>query len=132
MARRIEFTKKFKKDLNRLRNNKDKLNKVANVIKMLAEGEDIPVSMKPHKLIGNYAGHLELHIEGDLLLIWLEKNRSWGYYYLPCPPWKSFRTFQEVRFRDAGVARVEGRFCSQWSKKIALTSSKPFPSWQRL
>lgn len=74
MARRIEFTKKFKKDLNRLRNKKDKLNKVANVIKMLAEGEDIPVSMKPHKLIGNYAGHLELHIEGDLLLIWLEKT----------------------------------------------------------
>lgn len=74
MARRIEFTKKFKKDLNRLRNKKDKLNKVANVIKMLAEGKDIPVSMKPHKLIGNYAGHLELHIEGDLLLIWLEKT----------------------------------------------------------
>lgn len=74
MARRIEFTKKFKKDLNRLRNNKYKLNKVAQVIKMLAEGGDIPVSMKPHKLIGNYAGHLELHIEGDLLLIWLEKT----------------------------------------------------------
>lgn len=74
MTRRIEFTSKFKKDLKRLRNNEAKLSKVANVIEMLAQGEDIPASMKPHKLIGNYAGHLELHIEGDLLLIWLEKT----------------------------------------------------------
>lgn len=74
MTRKIEFTSKFKKDLKRLRNNEAKLSKVANVIEMLAQGEDIPASMKPHKLIGNYAGHLELHIEGDLLLIWLEKT----------------------------------------------------------
>ena len=74
MTRRIEFTGKFKKDLKRLRNNDAKLRKVANVIEMLAQGEDIPASMKPHKLIGNYAGHLELHVEGDLLLIWLEKT----------------------------------------------------------
>ena len=74
MTRRIEFTSKFKKDLKRLRNNDAKLSKVANVIEMLAQGEDIPASMNPHKLIGNYAGHLELHIEGDLLLIWLEKT----------------------------------------------------------
>lgn len=74
MTRRIEFTSKFKKDLKRLRNNDAKLSKVANVIELLAQGEDIPASMKPHKLIGNYAGHLELHVEGDLLLIWLEKT----------------------------------------------------------
>lgn len=74
MIRRIEFTSKFKKDLKRLRNNEAKLSKVANVIELLAQDEDIPASMKPHKLIGNYAGHLELHIEGDLLLIWLEKT----------------------------------------------------------
>ena len=74
MTRRIEFTSKFKKDLKRLRNNEAKLSKVANVIEILAQGEDIPASMKPHKLIGNYAGHLELHVEGDLLLIWLEKT----------------------------------------------------------
>lgn len=74
MTRRIEFTSKFKKDLKRLRNNEAKLSKVANVIELLAQGEDIPASMRPHKLIGNYAGHLELHVEGDLLLIWLEKT----------------------------------------------------------
>ena len=74
MTRKIEFTSKFKKDIKRLRNNEAKLSKVANVIELLAQGEDIPASMKPHKLIGNYAGHLELHVEGDLLLIWLEKT----------------------------------------------------------
>ena len=39
MARRIEFTNKFKKDLKRLHNNKAKLNKVAHVIELLAAGE---------------------------------------------------------------------------------------------
>ena len=74
MTRRIEFTSKFKKDLKRLRNNEAKLSKVANVIELLAQGEDTPATMKPHTHLGNYAGHLELHIEGDLLLIWLEKT----------------------------------------------------------
>lgn len=41
---------------------------------ILEQGLEIPRSMRPHKLIGNYAGHMELHIEGDLLLIWFEEN----------------------------------------------------------
>ena len=32
--------------------------------------------MRPHKLIGDYAGYMELHIEGDLLLIWIELNAN--------------------------------------------------------
>ena len=34
---------------------------------------EIPIEMRPHKLIGNYEGCMELHIEGDLLLIWIEQ-----------------------------------------------------------
>lgn len=34
----------------------------------------IPKSMRPHKLIGNYQGLLECHIEGDYLLIWVEEE----------------------------------------------------------
>ena len=43
-------------------------------VAILEQGSEIPRSMRPHKLIGNYAGHMELHIEGDLLLIWFEEN----------------------------------------------------------
>lgn len=65
---------RFKKDLKKFKHNKDKRAKITSVVEMLAQGVEIPRSMRPHKLIGNYAGHMELHIEGDLLLIWLEEN----------------------------------------------------------
>lgn len=65
---------RFKKDLKKFKHNKDKRAKITSVVEMLAQGVEIPRSMRPHKLIGNYAGHMELHIEGDLLLIWFEEN----------------------------------------------------------
>lgn len=65
---------RFKKDLKKFRHNKDRREKIISVVEMLAQGVEIPSSMRPHKLIGNYAGHMELHIEGDLLLIWFEEN----------------------------------------------------------
>lgn len=45
-------------------------------VRLLETETPIPTAMRPHRLIGNYAGHLELHIEGDLLLIWIERNES--------------------------------------------------------
>lgn len=56
---------RFKKDLKKYRHNKTKRAKIASAVDMLAQGMEIPLSMHPHKLIGNYAGHMELHIEGD-------------------------------------------------------------------
>ena len=42
---------------------------------LLANDGVLPERYKPHKLIGNYDGFMECHIENDLLLIWLdEKN----------------------------------------------------------
>ena len=76
MKRRIEYSTKFKKDLKKFRHMPEKRVKISNTIQMLAEGLEIPSSMRPHKLIGNYAGYMELHIEGDLLLIWMEINAN--------------------------------------------------------
>ncbi len=70
--RRVDYSTRFKKDLKRFRGNAEKRSKILDTIKMLADGQDIPDSMNPHKLIGDYQGFMELHIEGDLLLIWLE------------------------------------------------------------
>lgn len=70
----IQYTTQFKKDLKKVKNNKTRISKVGKVIDLLEEGgvNAIPKSMRPHKLVGNYQGFLECHIEGDYLLIWLE------------------------------------------------------------
>ena len=34
--------------------------------------KQLPLYMKAHFLTGNYKGHLECHIEPDLLIIWLQ------------------------------------------------------------
>lgn len=36
----------------------------------------LPEKYKPHKLVGDYAGFMECHIENDLLLIWLDPEEN--------------------------------------------------------
>lgn len=69
----VVYTTRFRKDLKKYRNDKKRRIKIVEVISLLAEGKEIPLEMRPHKLIGNYEGCMELHIEGDLLLIWIEQ-----------------------------------------------------------
>lgn len=71
--RSLVYTTQFRKDLKKYRNDKKRRIKIVEVISLLAEGKKIPQEMRPHKLIGNYEGCMELHIEGDLLLIWIEQ-----------------------------------------------------------
>ena len=54
----------------------EKVEKVTAAIKILREkGVDgIPAEMKPHYLKGKYKGCLECHIEGDLLIIWIQED----------------------------------------------------------
>lgn len=70
----IDYTTQFKKDYKKFKNNSYKLEKIANAIKLLEAGgiDNLPQSMKPHSLIGNYKNHFECHIESNLLLIWLQ------------------------------------------------------------
>ncbi len=74
----LKFTSHFKKDFKRYRNNKVKSDKIIKVLELLKKGgvNNIPDKMKPHFLIGNYAGHLECHIEPNLLLIWLQYDEE--------------------------------------------------------
>lgn len=73
---RIEYSTKFRKDFKRYARNPEKVAKIKSAVRLLELGEEIPSSMRPHKLIGNYDGHQELHIEGDLLLIWREVDEQ--------------------------------------------------------
>lgn len=44
------------------------------VVSLLENGLPIPAVMRPHKLVGNYRGCMECHIENDTLLIWIDFN----------------------------------------------------------
>lgn len=71
---KITYTKQFKKDYKKYKKKEEKLSKILEIIEILEIGgvSNIPKSMKPHFLTGNYKGYLECHIESDLLIIWLQ------------------------------------------------------------
>jgi len=61
-------TTSFKKDYKKLSEKEKHLLK--QVVTQLAKGETLDASFKDHKLIGNYLGCRECHIQPDLLLIY--------------------------------------------------------------
>jgi len=65
-------TTSFKKDYKKLSKKEKELLK--SVIKTLAEGETLDEELKDHKLIGNYLGCRECHVQPDLLLIYRIDN----------------------------------------------------------
>jgi len=70
------FTKQFNRDLKRiLKRGKDK-GKIKLVISRLINEEELEPKYRDHKLVGNYEGRRECHIESDWLLIYkLETER---------------------------------------------------------
>ena len=70
------YTKKFQKDLKRVKKrNKDTV-KLKAVITILLRQEKLPARYKNHRLTGNLVGKLELHIEPDWLLIYKSDSNS--------------------------------------------------------
>ena len=63
----LRFSTQYKKDAKRFRNQPQKMEKVAEVLRMLRDEIPIPEKYRPHLLTGNYAGCMECHIEGDFL-----------------------------------------------------------------
>lgn len=70
----LEPTTKFKKDLKKIKNTQKYYSAVVAVLKKLEKGgvSEIPQSMVPHKLKGNYKDNWECHIKPDLLIIWFQ------------------------------------------------------------
>ena len=64
------YTKQFEKDLKKMEKRGGPLEKIKDVIKKLVNEERLDARNKNHKLIGNYKGRRECHIEGDRLLIY--------------------------------------------------------------
>lgn len=72
----VKSGSRFKKDLKRYSNQPVKLHKLYDLVDLMRKGENIPTEYKPHKLKGEYSGHMECHIEDDFLLIWIDKNSN--------------------------------------------------------
>lgn len=70
----VKSGKQFKKDLIRYANQPSKLKKLYNVVDLLRKEIPLPATCRPHMLIGEFAGYMECHIEGDFLLIWFDKD----------------------------------------------------------
>lgn len=72
----LKMTGQFKKDLKRIQNKPIKIKHLKEALTILQQTGELPAEYKPHKLVGNYAGFMECHIESDLLLIWLDPEES--------------------------------------------------------
>jgi mRNA interferase YafQ len=68
--RQIKFSTAFKKDKKRCQKRQYDFAKLQEVIDLLLAGKPLAESKKPHKLIGNYEGRWECHLEPDWLLIY--------------------------------------------------------------
>ena len=66
----IEFTGSFKKDIKRAKKQNKDLDKLFEVIEVIANGEKLEKKYKDHTLKGKYEGSRECHVEPDWLLIY--------------------------------------------------------------
>jgi mRNA interferase YafQ len=66
----ISDSNRFKRDFRRVEKRGWKLEKLAQVINLLAADQPLPPQCRPHKLVGEYIGQWECHIEPDWLLIY--------------------------------------------------------------
>ena len=71
----IKTTKRFDKDLKKLKKRKYDLTLLAQIINKLSDSEILPKKYRDHYLTGDYKGFRECHIQPDWLLIYkIEKN----------------------------------------------------------
>ena len=72
----LRYSTKAKKDLKKYRYNLDKMRKLYEALDLLINEIELPQTFRPHKLIVQYTGCLECHIENDFLLIWVDEDNN--------------------------------------------------------
>ena len=73
---RLLMSTQFKKDLKRYQNKPRKIAALKVVLNSLSETGIIPDSYYPHPLHGDFKGYMECHVEGDMLLLWLDVDKQ--------------------------------------------------------
>ena len=74
MKYEVKFTTQFKKDLKLAKKQNKDIEKLFEVVELLANGEKLDFKYKDHELSGNYKGTRECHIESDWLLVYEYQN----------------------------------------------------------
>ena len=69
------YTKQFEKDIKRVKRRKKNLEKLKIIIRTILDGEKLDPIHRDHKLIGDYKGRRECHVESDWLLIYKVEKR---------------------------------------------------------
>ncbi len=75
-SRKLIWTKRFSKDVNRAKKRNQNLESLQKVVKKLQSGSTLPQKYKPNPLKGKYSGYVECHIEPDWLLIWKADSKN--------------------------------------------------------
>ena len=70
MKYEVKFTNQFKKDLKLAKKQNKDLEKLFEVVNILADGGTLDAKHRDHDLFGNYKGTRECHIEPDWLLVY--------------------------------------------------------------
>ena len=70
------FTRQFKKDTNRIQRQGKNLDKIKIIMRALIAEDKLDPIYRDHKLIGNWQGRRECHIESDWLLIYKIEKES--------------------------------------------------------
>jgi mRNA interferase YafQ len=68
------YTKQFERDAKRMKKRGKNLEKLKIIIRSLVAEEPIDDIHRDHKLIGNWKGRRECHLEADWLLIYLVES----------------------------------------------------------
>ena len=74
MKYEVKFTNQFKKDLKLAKKQNKDLNKLFDVVNVLADGGILDARYRDHDLSGDYKGTRECHIEPDWLLVYEIRN----------------------------------------------------------
>ena len=66
----IKPTTRFRKDIKFMQKRGFDMQRLTQVVSLLADGTPLPESCKDHALSGNWTGHRECHIQPDWLLVY--------------------------------------------------------------
>lgn len=69
-------TSQFKKDIRRLKKRGKDLEKLGNVVRLLAADEPLEEKHRDHALIGRWVGSRDCHLEPDWILIYRNESES--------------------------------------------------------
>ncbi len=73
---KLQTQKIFERDAKKMRKRGKDMAKLKVVLNILSEEKQLSEKYKKHKLVGNYRGYWELHIEPDWLLIYKKTKIS--------------------------------------------------------